>query len=200
MALTEDERLAGSRSAPDDEHDRSVDQLDDEDQREELRQRYYGLLQELRVVLPGVQVLLAFLLTAPFANRFVELDDVGRDLYGVALMTAALSVVVLLTPTALHRFGDRRQRRRRLQLAVASTRLGLGLLAVSIVSAVTVITRFVFGSTAGRWAGGVVAAVVVIAWLALPFALRADRSEEAGDGDDARSRPRPSAPGQPDPT
>ena len=46
--------------------------------REELRTRYQMLLQELRVVLPGVQVLMAFLQTAPFAQRFGDLDDLGR--------------------------------------------------------------------------------------------------------------------------
>jgi Family of unknown function (DUF6328) len=60
--VSDDEDTAGS--------DEDTEDLDDVADREELRQRYYGLLQELRVVLPGVQVLLAFLLTAPFAQRF----------------------------------------------------------------------------------------------------------------------------------
>jgi hypothetical protein len=60
------------------EHDVEPERLDSERNRGELRDRYYGLLQELRVVLPGVQVLVAFLLTAPFATRFGQVDDAGR--------------------------------------------------------------------------------------------------------------------------
>ncbi len=55
--------------------DRPTGELDDEQDRDELRRRYYGLLQELRVLLPGVQILVAFLLTAPFASGFAQLDE-----------------------------------------------------------------------------------------------------------------------------
>lgn len=58
--------------------DRTLAELDNERDRVELRSRYYGLLQELRVVLPGVQVFLAFLLTVPFTQRFDDVDDRGR--------------------------------------------------------------------------------------------------------------------------
>jgi hypothetical protein len=100
--------------------DADLDELDDERDRDELRRRYYGLLQELRVVLPGVQVLLAFLLTVPFARRFSELDDPGRGLFAVALVGAASSVVCFVAPTVLHRVGHRQARRERLEWASAS--------------------------------------------------------------------------------
>src|SRR6059036_2923903 len=67
--------------------------LDDDDDRDELRNRYYTLLQELRVVLPGVQVLAAFLLTVPFAQRFAVLDATGKTLFAVSLVSASLSVI-----------------------------------------------------------------------------------------------------------
>ncbi len=70
------------------------------------RDRYEELLQELRVMLPGVEVLFAFLLTAVFANRFQDLDPLGRTLFAVALTTSAITVLLLLTPAALHRFSD----------------------------------------------------------------------------------------------
>ena len=65
-------------------------------------------------MLPGVQVLLAFLLTAPFAAKFDDLDDWGRRAYQVALTSSMLSVTFLLSPTFLHRFGERTARRDRL--------------------------------------------------------------------------------------
>ena len=73
-----------------------ANQLDDERDREELRNCYYGLMQELRIVLPGVQVLVAFLLTVPFAQGFAEIDDFSRGLFGAALVAAILSVVAFI--------------------------------------------------------------------------------------------------------
>ena len=87
--------------------ERDAKELDDVADREELRKRYEMLLQELRVVLPGVQVLMAFLLTAPFAQRFDDLDDTGRRAYLVALVSALASTICLLTPTVFHRVADR---------------------------------------------------------------------------------------------
>jgi len=89
-------QVAESASADADDDTRH---LDEEADRDELRQRHYGLLQELRVVLPGVQVLLAFLLTVPFAARFTELDDAGRRAFEIALTSSMLSVVFLLGPS-----------------------------------------------------------------------------------------------------
>src|SRR3954449_7611573 len=85
--------------------DRPTEALDDEADRDELRERYYGLLQELRVLLPGVQVLVAFMLAVPFAQRFSDLDSVAIAVFASALVTSVLSVVSFMTPISLHRFG-----------------------------------------------------------------------------------------------
>src|ERR1700712_5224635 len=107
------------------ESDRPVSRLDDEADRDELRRRYYGLMQELRVLLPGVQILVAFLLTAPFAARFTRLDGPGKALYAVALGAGAMSVILFATPTVIHRVGQRRSRSARLRASVVLFRLGL---------------------------------------------------------------------------
>src|SRR4029077_299561 len=98
-----------------DKSDTPAGELGDHADRDELRSRYYGLLQELRVLLPGAQVLVAFMLTAPFAARFSELDDVGRSLFGVALVSGSLAIISFATPSALHRFGPRTERSERLR-------------------------------------------------------------------------------------
>ena len=98
--------------------DRPLSDLDDDVDRVELRNRYYGLLQELRVILPGVQVLLGFLLTVPFAQRFSELDRTERIAYGVALFATFLSVICLLTPAVFHRVGERTARSARLRWGI----------------------------------------------------------------------------------
>jgi amino acid transporter len=150
-------------------NDLSERSLDDDVDREELRQRYYGLLQELRVVLPGVQVLMAFLLTVPFAQRFDQLDGFGRAMFMVALMASVLSVIAFLAPTAYHRFGDRRNRSHRLRTGIRLTRVGLGFLALSLLSALTVVVRFVYGNDEALVVVPACAAAMVVLWLVVPI-------------------------------
>jgi hypothetical protein len=148
--------------------ERSAAELDDFRDREELRTRYYGLLQELRVVLPGTQMLVAFLLTVPFNNRFTELDDFGRILYGSALVAGTLAIVFLIGPTAFHRIGPRQSRSRRLQWSILLTRLGIALLGISLVTALGLVTRLVFGGFTALLVTGIVALVTVGTWAVLP--------------------------------
>jgi hypothetical protein len=149
--------------------DRPASELDDERDRDELRERYYGLLQELRVVLPGTQVLVAFLLTVPFANRFAELDDVGTTLYGVALGAGTLAVLTLVAPTVFHRVAARRSRRDRLIWGIRLTRVGLVLLAISLSAALGVVARLVFGPTACLVAIVVTIVATGALWVVLPI-------------------------------
>ena len=107
------------------------------------------LLQEIRVSLPGVQVLSAFLLTAPFSQRFDQLDAWGRRAYGVALISSMLSVICLVAPILLHRLGERRARAARLRWGIRLQVLGMGFLAVALVTAVWGVARFVFSTAAG---------------------------------------------------
>lgn len=142
--------------------------LDDRQHRSELRDRYYGLLQELRVVLPGVQVLVAFLLTAPFSSRFADLDDLGVGTYVLALVSAVLATICCVAPTVYHRAGGRTTRSARLVWGVRLTRAGLGLLGVSLVSAVYCVTRFVLDNTLALWMSGTTALLLVGTWVGLP--------------------------------
>ena len=151
---------------------KSPHRLDDEADRDELRQRYYGLLQELRIVLPGVQLLSAFLLTVPFAQRFGDLDTASRGLFGAALLLALLSVVSFVTPAALHRFGERTARARRLAISIMATRIGLLLLAGVLICSLTVVARFLYSDAVAYTLVGIFTAAVVTAWLLLPFLTR----------------------------
>ena len=149
-----------------------ADQLDDERDREELRDRYYGLMQELRIVLPGVQVLVAFLLTVPFAQGFADVDDFGRALFGAALVAAILSVVAFMTPTAMHRFGDRTARSERLQTSIVMTRVGLLLLAVAMTLSLAVVSRFLYDGFVTVLLVTVVVIAVVALWIVTPLTTR----------------------------
>ncbi len=152
--------------------DSDADKLDDRTDREELRQRYYGLLQELRVILPGVQVLLAFMLTAPFAQGFDRLDDTGRNVFGVAMVSALLSVVTLLTPTVFHRVGERTARTARLEWGIRVTVAGLALLGFSLLTSFWCVMRLIFGTDTAWWATVPVTAVLLALWIALPLTYR----------------------------
>ena len=153
------------------ESERDPSELDDLEDREELRQRYYGLLQELRVVLPGVQVLMAFLLTTPFASGFDDLDDAGRAAYFVALMSALGSIICLLTPTVFHRVADRTARGARLEWGVRMTLAGVALLALALTSAAWCIVRLVYGTALAHVVAIIAVVMFVALWIVLPRAV-----------------------------
>jgi hypothetical protein len=147
---------------------------------EAQRDRYRELLEELRTVLPGVQVLLAFLLTVPFSQRFTELDDLGKDVFAAVVLGVALAIVSFLTPAAYHRLGDREDRAGRVALSVRLAVAGMSLLGASMVGVIFVVVRFVFDSTAlGLTFAGTLAVVVAALWFVLPV-LRRRRRRAAG--------------------
>ena len=154
--------------------------LDDQSDREELRTRYYALLQENRVLLPGVQILVAFLVTVPFNGRFVELDQVGEVMWATALTTGCVAIVCLMTPIVFHRVGDRRRRSSRLVWAIRTQRGGILLFGASMLVSVTFVLRFV----SGVGSAAVVAAVVVLSmtWLWLVVPVRDADGNELGRG------------------
>jgi hypothetical protein len=150
----------------------SESDLPDELVSDEERSRYRELLEELRTILPGVQVLFAFLLTAPFSRRFTELDEFGRDLYGVALIGVALATVIFLAPTSYHRVAPRRLRANRLRTAIRLTVAGMFVLAVSVLVAVLAVMRFVFGSGVATLTVSALAGILVTLWYLVPLYRR----------------------------
>src|SRR5215468_1775361 len=99
----------------------------DETEDERLDRNLGELLQELRVALPGVQVLFAFLLAVPFQQNFTKIDGYQKGVYFATLLLTALSAALLIAPSAYHRLTFRYQQKHRLvfianRLAIA----GLG--------------------------------------------------------------------------
>lgn len=138
----------------------------------ETRERYRELLEELRTILPGVQVLFAFLLTAPFSARFTELDEFGRDLYTAGLVGTALAMVVFLTPASYHRIAPRRDRAARLRTAIRLTVAGMLVLAVSVTTVVFTVVRFIFGGGVASAVGAGLAGVILLLWYVVPLLRR----------------------------
>jgi Family of unknown function (DUF6328) len=128
------------------------------------------LLNELRVALPGVQVLFAFLLAVPFANGFPKLGKLDRDVFFAAFIATALSTVLLIAPSSYHRLRWRRHdKERMLRVSNSLTIAGLFLLAVAITCTVFVITDFLFHHAWAAAFTAIVAAAFLGLWYGLPL-------------------------------
>jgi Family of unknown function (DUF6328) len=145
----------------------------DEGEKERVDRELIELLNELRVVLPGVQVLFAFLLTVPFSNGYSRITELQRDLYFVSFLCATVATILLIAPSTYHRIMFRRGDKE--QMLFTSNRLvlvGTVFLAFAMSAAVFVITDVLFGVTAAS----VTAAVGFLAfagfWYVLPLARR----------------------------
>jgi len=145
----------------------------DETEQERLDRNLNELLQELRVAIPGVQVLFAFLLAVPFQTGFSKVNNFQRDVYFATLIFTAISAVLLMSPTAYHRLTFRYQQKRK--LVFYSNRFAIGgiiFLALAMTGAIILVTDVLFSTTAML----VVTALAVLAfslfWFALPLQRR----------------------------
>jgi hypothetical protein len=128
------------------------------------------LLNELRVALPGVQVLFAFLLAVPFSGGFERVTDLQRDTYMVALLATAFGSALLIAPTAYHRIRFRdRDKERLLRTANRLALGGLACLGVAMTAAVFLVTDFIFSIPAAALASGAIAAAFLWFWWGLPL-------------------------------
>ena len=131
------------------------------------------LLQELRVALPGVQVLFAFLLTVPFSQRFSELSEFQEWLYFGVMITVALATVMLVAPTAGHRILFRRQEKEFIvTLSNTFALVGLLLLAIAMTGAIALISDVIFGMTTAVISTVVMAAAFLGFWFFGPIRRR----------------------------
>jgi amino acid transporter len=142
----------------------------DESNEDRHNRELIELLNELRVALPGVQVLFAFLLAVPFANGFPKLGKLDRDIFFVAFIATALSTVLLIAPSSYHRLRWRqRDKERMLRVSNVLTIAGLASLAVAITSTVFVITDFLFHRAWAATFTAIVAALFLVFWYVLPL-------------------------------
>jgi hypothetical protein len=148
---------------------------DDRDEEERKRDRQMlELLNELRVALPGVQILFAFLLTVPFSVRFDKLTGFQRDVYYLTLIATALSAACLIAPSAAHRL--RFHKGEREWLVESANRLmiaGLVFLALALGSSVLLITDVMFDGIRVWIYTGAVWLVIVGLWFLRPLARAA---------------------------
>jgi len=131
------------------------------------------LLQELRVAIPGVQVLFAFLLTVPFAQGFARMTNDQVDLYFGVLLATAVSTAFLIAPTALHRvLFHARDKVFLVSLSNALAIVGLFVLGIAITSAVLLIADFIFDGAKVAISTIAIGSLLLALWVALPIARR----------------------------
>ncbi len=134
------------------------------------------LLQELRVMLPGVQVLFAFLLTVPFSARFGSVSPLQQNVFFATLVCTALATGLLLAPSAHHRLLWRQQaRERRLRVANRLAIAGMILLVLAMVGVMFVITDVLFGSVLASAVAAAITAFLLYVWFVMPIRYRLNR-------------------------
>ena len=151
-----------------------------ESEQERLDRELIEMLNELRVALPGVQVLFAFLLTVPFSQRFGTFGADDRRTYFVAVLLTvqfptvtptfalltAISAAFLIAPSAHHRMGFReRAKQALLKVGNVCTILGLAFLAGAVGASLYVVTKVLYDSTAAALVAGVVTGGTAVLWV-----------------------------------
>lgn len=143
---------------------------DQEPEHKRYDRHWNELLQELRVTQGGVQILAGLLFTLPFQARFVVIGYEQRMLYLASVSSATLSAAMLVAPVAFHRaFFRRRMRPDLIDLSARVTKIGLGLLALSLTLVLALVFSVVAGWPEAIVAGAMAAVFFIGVWLAMPL-------------------------------
>ena len=141
---------------------------------ERLDRNWADLLQELRVVQTGVQLLTGFLLTLPFQPKFDELSSTERGVYLTAVATSIIATGFLQAPVSVHRALFRKHRRKEtVQLAHKLAIVGIFTLGCAVVAVATLIFEVLLGWTWAVVTGVVTALLLITLWLIVPWTVRA---------------------------
>jgi hypothetical protein len=146
---------------------------DDESRRERVNRELIELLNELRVALPGVQVLFAFLLAVPFANGWSKVTEYQKDIFFATLLATAISTACFIVPTAYHRLNFRnREKERILFLSNKFAIAGIMSLAVSMIGVIVLVTDVLYSGAATLVTGVLALLLFGGLWAVLPLTAR----------------------------
>jgi len=145
----------------------------EESEQDRVNRELDQLLGELRVAMPGVQVLFAFLLTVPFQQRFAQATEFQRDVYFVTLLAAASASALFVAPTAYHRLMFRERDKPRLVAISSKLALaGLACLAIAMNGAMLLVTDVLFGRTTAVVTVALSSTLFVGLWFVLGLVRR----------------------------
>jgi hypothetical protein len=150
----------------------------DQDPNEDVTRRQLGeLLAELRVALPGVTVLFAFLLTLPFTSRFSDLSSGQDAAYYTGLLSAAISAVLFIAPSAMHRIehDDGGERRTLVQTSTWCAIAGSVFLITSMLASLYLVVDIVYEDAMAGISVAIVGVLALVLWYALPLAKTLSR-------------------------
>lgn len=154
----------------------------DESEAERLDRNYGELLQEMRVLQAGIQILFAFLLSLPFQSRFQSVTDFQRGTYLVTLVSAALATALIIGPVPFHRVVFRRGMKADLmKVATRYIAGGLVFLFLSMTGAVLLVLDFLVSRTFALGVVAPLAAAFLVLWVAVPFLSRAEQADDDQD-------------------
>ena len=152
-----------------------------EDRAHQLDRNWAELVQELRVLGTGIQILFAFLLTIAFQARFAQTTVFERDVYLATMMASGLAAVLLIVPVALHRFLF--QFGVKDEVVTLTNRVaicGLVALSLAMVGAILLVGAWVGGPSFGWTSSGCMAGILGLGWFGGPAFLRHRAKSEAG--------------------
>lgn len=136
----------------------------------DLNRELIELLNELRVALPGIQVLFAFLLILPFSQGFAKVTGGERAAYFLAFVCASFACALLIAPSAYHRIQFRHHdKKHMIKLSNRFAIVGMAFLAVAMSSVAFLITDVLFGSPWAALVTAAAAAVYAWFWFGLPL-------------------------------
>jgi len=166
-------RGTGARDAVDDGRDESEDERAD--------RNWIEVLQELRVLQTGSQILSGFLLALAFQPGFADLSDGQRTFYLVLVVVSALSAIIALAPVALHR-GVFQQRMKRGVVLYGHAALITALVTVGalVAGVVAFVFDVVMSTDAALFIGGALGLLIAVLWIVAPVLLRLRRGQEGG--------------------
>ena len=145
----------------------------EESEQDRVNRELDQLLGELRVAMPGVQVLFAFLLTVPFQQRFAQATEFQRDVYFVTLLAAAAASALFVAPTAYHRLMFRaRDKPRLVEISSKLALAGLACLAIAMNGAMLLVTDVLFGRTTAVVTVALSSTLFVALWFVLGLVRR----------------------------
>jgi hypothetical protein len=154
----------------------------DETENQRLDRELNQLLQELRVAMPGVQVLFAFLLAVPFQQRFAQVDALQRNVYFATLLAAAVASALFIAPTAYHRMMFRgRDKPRLVTISSRFALAGLAALAVAMNGVILLVTDFIFEGPVVGITIALTSSLFVGLWFVLGLVRRLS-NERSRDG------------------
>jgi hypothetical protein len=146
-----------------------------EGRKEKLDRELIELLHEMRVMLPGIEVIFGFLLTVPFTERFTELTSLQRTAFFVSFLSTALATAFLVAPSSYHRLRWRQyDKERLLQVANKFAIIGLAFFAISLAAIAFIVTDVVIRTSIAVWVAAGIAVIVVVLWFGLPLFRRAE--------------------------